>query len=654
MKKALIAVFVLSVLAGAGAGGWWYAADKGLIPGKPNSPRPENFKLALDQYLSRTAETTSRPCANVGYYAPQGRSFPDVRFDWTPVGFRAVIDPRAQQQQGGNVKGRLALLEKQGYFQSSQTADGATEYTMTWKGYAASNASGCFHMASVEREAKIIGFEKKRIENAIEIYEVTAQPRRTAIEAWAETPEFKEQFSGTAYAKQLEPDPVTYELARGETGFSVIGERGRQPTARTRSAEDTALLAKLAGTITAARVKKAVESWLEKSTGVRSSMCLRLPMVPGEADEMQPDPQMARMAVGVPGAMPASTTLAYAFYNLPGRQNHAMEGTLRGFETMRRLESLGLAKSELLSVSEFRGVPALGAVRYEVSLKQAQGYQPCFPVGTLHVDEVVSVQQFSEANMRPRFVARMAFKPGDDEAKRIVEKFGHLARVAAVGTVISGTLRYSESDLAVEHAQVHVPQFFPDMSGVALPVISVTPSKTSAQSQPSRPMPGYATPVPAYPGYPAVAAVPGVPTPAPAAPMAVPGVQAFDVHAIGVYEGAVAGAAAAPGAQRPEGTVTVTVRRLPRAGILYLSAYEPVHWVVSVTGGARLLRIVTSGYHPQRVTLAGASGVQVLQAPYAGSSGQAQVAKAAAAQLGAQPVSTQYTYKGASFEIGAR
>jgi len=131
----------------------------------------------------------------------------------------------------------------------------------------------------------------------------------------------------------------------------------------------------------------------------------------------------------------------------------------------------------------------------------------------------------------------------------------------------------------------------------------------------------------------------------------------MDVYAIGVYEGAPAGGGAQGPGRRVEGAVNVTINRGSRPVALYLSAYEPVHWILNVAPGTQLVRVVTSGYHPQRVTAMRATGVEVLRVPYTSvnsNSAQADLTAATTRQFGMQPISAQYSYKGGVFEVGRR
>jgi hypothetical protein len=78
-----------------------------------------------------------------------------------------------------------------------------------------------------------------------------------------------------------------------------------------------------------------------------------------------------------------------------------------------------------------------------------------------------------------------------------------------------------------------------------------------------------------------------------------------DVSVVGVYVGArPPGAPAAPpmGGRRNVGGASVEVRPTGRALVLVLCAYEPVKWELRVVPGARLEKVILSGYHDQEVT----------------------------------------------------
>ncbi len=70
---------------------------------------------------------------------------------------------------------RYTLLAKQGFFTPAPLGEGAVEYTLTWKGMAASPMQSCIQFASGVREAEVLSHEKKRSENGVDVYEVVAR-----------------------------------------------------------------------------------------------------------------------------------------------------------------------------------------------------------------------------------------------------------------------------------------------------------------------------------------------------------------------------------------------------------------------------------------------------------------------------------------------
>lgn len=76
-----------------------------------------------------------------------------------------------------------------------------------------------------------------------------------------------------------------------------------------------------------------------------------------------------------------------------------------------------------------------------------------------------------------------------------------------------------------------------------------------------------------------------------------------EVQVVGVYEGALLDGTTRGFREHPEGTVNVTVTgRAGSPAILVLTSYEPVNWNIIKNAGAEIARVVTVGYHAQRVS----------------------------------------------------
>jgi hypothetical protein len=256
----------------------------------------------------------------------------------------------------------------------------------------------------------------------------------------------------------------------------VLGEKNKPQQQRQAMVADVAVMAKMAGTVTPERVKQALAAYIEKqSQYFRSQACLDLPMQ-GEADEST----VGMGYTGIAGqGMPPAT---FTFYNLMERRDFALVNTLRGYGLLRRLESLGLARQDLVAVSEWQGRLASGGVRFELTeaaMGRVNRSNPrCFQAGVMVPEAVIQVQQFTEQQPRPRFIVRSKLQV-DEAAKPVVEKFGHFQRMVEPGGVMQGTLRYQDGQLQVENLQLMNPRFFPDTSQLRLPIVEAPPPSRS-------------------------------------------------------------------------------------------------------------------------------------------------------------------------------
>ncbi len=75
------------------------------------------------------------------------------------------------------------------------------------------------------------------------------------------------------------------------------------------------------------------------------------------------------------------------------------------------------------------------------------------------------------------------------------------------------------------------------------------------------------------------------------------------VHVVGVYEGTYPSGVFHSSNNHPEGTVNVAITGFATPpSVLVLSSYEPMHWVINNPSGAAFEKVVTLGYHDQRVS----------------------------------------------------
>lgn len=93
------------------------------------------------------------------------------------------------------------------------------------------------------------------------------------------------------------------------------------------------------------------------------------------------------------------------------------------------------------------------------------------------------------------------------------------------------------------------------------------------------------------------------------------------IHAVGIYHGHVPGSddprQRARSLSHPVGDVEVVVSPKPKPIILLLCSYDPVRWNVQVQPGAKVEKIILSGYHNQEIVGA-ARAIPVLMTSYTG------------------------------------
>lgn len=581
--------------------------------------RAAEFQAVIDQFMSQVSKGYfGRSCVSVlpEPEAERSGSFKDTHYDNTPAGFRLSTDTLRDPK--GMRKAQFAYLEKQGFFESASNASGGLDYSMTWKGYAQSSGNGCLFIHGIRRKTVISRIEDKTAENGATIHEVTARVLLDDIAPWAQGAEFNRLFPQHAAILQKDDfEPIVFDMTRGKTGMEIL--KTRRGTYHPPSAVKSRVSEKTAAPISTGQVRAAVESYVQTTLNATAAhkLCMKLP-ARNEVDQLN---------LANPGnhASPDALFASFDIFNIPDRPRTELADKLRGTTWLRRMESLGLAKSKTLDNTNFGGVAALGGTRFEITGKVAERFAPelggCYPLNTYQVEAIISFDQIAPPANYGNVVARISVRPVDDDAKRIISTFGHFSRVAAVGVPLTGSMKMNNGSLQVTHARVQLPKFQP---GNAESMVAARP--------------GSAAPVSAA-------------APPQDAGQTAAGDAGIEVHSVRVYEGVV------PGEKRPrtpnahsEGSVTINVFPTPKPMGLFLTAYEPVHWIIDLKAGARLARIITSGYHPQRVTFTNSPGVPVARTSYTGQ--EERNPSAAERAFGIKPTTTSYQYKATSFDVG--
>ena len=644
MIKKAIAGMIVGITVSCGYGVRECPADNNLIAADSTLPPVGVFQAALNQHMEQLPKGYfGRTCVSA---APDSQSerrgtFKDTHFDHTPVGFLVSTD--VMFDPNGARRAQLPYLEKQGFLESKPNKKGGIDYSMTWKGYAATNGYSCFFIHSDEREAKVIKVERKRADKGIEFYEVTAGWLLKGIEPWAQGEEFGRLFPYHVLGK-IKPDRVIkYEMARGDRGFVIlkVNDIEYQPP----NFAQAALMAKMAGTLTPDQVRKAVASFVTEklNASAENKLCLKLPGQ-DEVDQIILNDHKNDVDPNAPVAM-------FDVYHIPGRFRDDNAPKLRGYVRLRRLEALGLVHSRILNYSEFRGVAALGGVRFEVKKEAADKFAPnlrgCYALNSYRLEEIIRFDQFSPTGGSPGFIARVSVHPIDDDAMRAINEFGHFSRVAAVGAALIGGMTFKEGGLQVGRAQVRLPTFQPNVSEDMVPAITeglVTPRDTALEN--SRQAPDIQLRNSANSSN--LSGNSMSPRRDANSPAMTSGIE---VHSVRVYEGAVRNEALPRGfGEHPGRSVMVYVFPTTKPIGLFLTAYEPVNWVIELKPGARLARVVTSGYYQQRVTFMNSTNVPVATTTYSGR--EETNPSAAERAFGIKPTTTNYQYTGKSFDVG--
>lgn len=415
---------------------------------------------ALDaRLLARAGLYFSRNCVKIGYEpfskAIKRTTFEDTRFAYNPAAFRMVLEPNAAIL-GHVVQARLRLLAKAGLLAEKPLPGGATAFSMTWKGFAASGKTGCFKTLEARPGAELLSW-KGRSENGVVLYDVVARVSPGKPAAWAKSKAFADAFGASA-VEALKDKTRVFGLALGRHGYVVLSEDGRR-VRRDRYDQDLAeIYIRRAGPVNAASIARRIQGELNTRLQRESILCLPLPW-PDEADEAG----FIRIVHGRAG--PVRTAEAhFTYYDLPGVSLPKREKRLRGYAKLRKLEALGLAQSERIAAK---------AVRFTVGDPRLQGplKQPptgCFMVGRLVVDKVLDFEPLEPWRLESRVSARLKVLPFGPLGARAIALYGNFRRMAEVGVGVRVTMQAAAEGLRF-FGEIPRLRYEPDLSKVSLP-----------------------------------------------------------------------------------------------------------------------------------------------------------------------------------------
>ena len=462
---AALSAAVLATLLGAGC----QSVGEGGVPGL----QLKQAAAAIDDHLLTGGSPYYRypRCVPIGY-APAlkmfGRpAFEDSRFDYSPAGFLIVLDPNAVNLRY-DLQAKLRLLAQEGFLQEKPRPGGATAFTMTWKGFVASNGSGCFGTAEGEPSAEIVSWSAKR-SKGIALYEVVARVSPGKPAAWVKSTAFEDAF-GEGAVKALETKTKVFELAPSERGYTVISEDGRPVSINRVNRALLEVYIRRAGPIDSETIAAKLQAALDGQLAAQARLCLPLPQH-SEADETDFYDSRYRSDVGVV----RKTEAHFTYYNLPDAGQLQRVQPLRGYEKMRKLEALGLAKSEQIPATEFKNAPAAGAVRFTIGGAPLRGLldnpSRCFMVGRLAVDRVLDFEPLEPWRTTSRFSARLKVVPVGPIGEKAIALYGHFRRMAEVGVGIRYNMQPTAQGIRFS-GRIEQLAYDPDLTRVSLPVVT--------------------------------------------------------------------------------------------------------------------------------------------------------------------------------------
>jgi hypothetical protein len=676
-----VRVVVAGILVGAPA---WYAWDRGYIPGNPRALTLEAMRHVVERADRAEMISYGMACAGPDIESPPAaevRGLPLLELAASPGLYVVTLQKVAFQGQGTRMQ-QLAQFEfftQQGYFtardlvvESVMGPIAAREFRLTWEGFAAStgtsSGSPCFVAGKLVFDDLVNFREAPPGEDGFTFYDVAYRSKFKPVTKWAQSgapqglfPYLDEKLKYRDKQVRLyraSDGWMTFEDFKSKL-FVADPERWKKIQANGLINEPTPINDAVAKTV--------FMDYLKTPAGLRSieEQCLRLELS-GTGD----DRDAAKRGF--------SNVITYEDKaDRPESQRRDIARRITTLETLVAMRlavrqngngpmpQAGLAALPQSPVSG-KGAPppaqGPGWVRYTIDpaaadmlgLNRGGG---CIGLGTPKIEFFGVVPSYA---FDVDVVGRVRFDDPPELARKFAERLPSVQFALSEGLALRTPLRYGaySGNPGVDDGKWQVMQvgvILPRMRGVALPaevqpllplmVASMSPDyrATANAMAPAAPKPAAATaPVPS-------------PTQLQTSATGVP-VASADVHVISVYE-AVNGVTLNDTSQgNRQGSIPVQVGSSAKPLWLLLSSYEPVHWIVNVSPGSKLDRIVASGYYPQRVTVTGKQGVEILMSrdgPGYDGGKIGGISSWVRQQYHADPISVQTVYKGGNFMVGS-
>jgi len=614
-----------AIVVAAGAYGW-HAWDTGLIPGNPRAPLPKNFEIAIAAAL-RDAVPEDPLCQPMNLHGVRGETLRVGGVQNMPNQgiYSVTLAPELGGQErlkqismfeglarAGIVSAKDAVFEDE-----SGTPRKARTFRLLPAGWLQMSSSDCLWLGRREY-AGITKFAKMNTHDGTVAYEVTYEVKLPALPAWAQLPD-----SGTLFPRLAEFKTALErraQLLRTQSGWTAKLAKPVPPGSQTRDAPPVYVDGNPGLKPPALpSVEEAAKLALASNQAGALTACLNLPlaqMADGTGDFQNQDRQKPYYAT---------------YYDDPSKNPAQPTGRADGLSLMRALQKIGMVDEEPADDFLLNGVRRKGGATFR--LKQTYKVlidprQPgCLPIATLSPEVKVVRDTRSGQAMAGQTSAYAEFRgtakvanlmpwvkeTGADKALELVRM------VVEEGLPFGGMLlKQPNGDWQAQHQAaprlVHLSAEAPAALFAMLPRFSGAPAKAGAS----------------------------------------------EAHALIVYEGP---SMRVPG-QPSTGAIAVTIGRTARPVELFLSAYNPVEWKLTLEPGAQLKRIVALGYNPSLVTGAPrgvtvennpASAAQGSQRtlPVLGSGGPEGMALESLKSMTTAPIaSVQSTYRGTYFPVG--
>lgn len=446
-------------------------AQQGLFTTYMSNAERQEFALAIEAFHALGWDPLWVTCVTVDYQPEQRRGRAGAEFDWTPWAFSAHLDQKSLRWSPP-LSRQLELLQKYGYLDRIGDVNGIPTYGMTWQGFAASNGQGCFRIASDERTVTVHGSAPSPRHDARGV-SATAVP--VVVEPIASDPEFNVVFETAAKNVQAFDKPAVYGIGRYEGRPIVLASKThnappppvRSPSHRRAPRLAGSEVARRVGSIDASRMQAFVAERLKNFAPLAHSpisrVCLYFPIAIDETNYFGGERQLGEPLYREP--------LWFTIYNT--ERNIHDRDQREAFALFKAFEAAGLVTSRLLPSAQFRDRPAKGAVRFEMTprgmaLMDATD-SSCVRIGNFEPETPLRFQQFTPANLTPKFVGRAVFRPSAG-TEPLIERLPFLKSLVQIGGAYWGQLNYRYDAVDVD-LSFQLVSYRLDVENVRLPEV---------------------------------------------------------------------------------------------------------------------------------------------------------------------------------------